>query len=133
MKDGKSRSLISRLRDSSWSKAFLILLLINFINLSANFYEGNILSSDQVQMDDPLDTISELIFEWALDGGGDLIPDNGTEQDDNSLEKLKLALLEIPGFEHFVPFFEMENLACQENPGAVHGHLSSFTPPPDRC
>ncbi|WP_051315433.1 hypothetical protein [Algoriphagus terrigena] len=133
MKDGKSRSLISRLRDSSWSKAFLFLLLVNFINLSANFYEGNILSSDQVQMADPLDTISELIFEWALDGGEDLIPDNGTEQDDNSLEKLKLALLQIPGFELFAPVFERENLACGENPSAVNGHLSSPTPPPDRC
>ena len=121
------------MRDSNWSKAFLFLLLVNFINLSANFYEGNILSSDQVRMGDPLDTISELIFEWALDGGEDLIPDNGTEQDDNSLEKLKLALMEIRGFELFAPFVEMENLACRENLSTKNGHLSSSTPPPDRC
>lgn len=133
MVNGKSRSVIGRLRESSWSKAFLFLLLVNFINLSANFYEGNILASEQLKMDDPLDTITELIFEWALDGAEDLIPDNGTEQDDNSLEKLKLALLEVPGFELFAPFFEMGNLACRENPGSVNGHFSSSSPPPDRC
>lgn len=98
MKRTKSKSLINNLRNSGWSKYCLFMLIGNFINLSANFYEGNIDISSGVNIDDPIDTITELIFEWALDGSKDLIPDNGTQQDDNSLEKMKLALLEIPGF-----------------------------------
>ncbi len=45
-------------------------------------------------MIDPLDTISKLIFQWALEGGEDLLPKNGTEQDDHSLKKLKLVIME---------------------------------------
>lgn len=129
----KSKSMISNLRDSRWSRFVLFLLITNFINLSANFYEGNILISDNVKMVDPIDTISELIFEWALDGSDDLIPDNGTQQDDNSLEKMKLALLENPGFALSPPL-------VIENPekNSIHEHLipgyfSSDSPPPDRC
>lgn len=58
-------------------------------------------------MDDPVDTISELIFEWALEGSDDLIPDNGTQQDDNSIEKIKLAISVITGFKLQVPFWNL--------------------------
>lgn len=84
-------------------------------------------------MDDPIDTLTELIFEWAMDGDDNLIPDNGTEQDDNSVKKIKLALLEIPGFklspvlmiEYTLDFTTDENL--------ISGYFSSDSPPPDRC
>lgn len=84
-------------------------------------------------MDDPIDTITELIFEWALEGSEDLIPDNGTQQDDNSFEKMKLALLEIPAYlfsapliiEGTIDFYLAENL--------ISGYFSSDSPPPDRC
>jgi hypothetical protein len=133
MKKIKSKSVISFLRKSSWSKFCLFILIANFINLSANFYEGNISISNKISMDDPIDTLTELIFEWALNGADDLFPDNGTQQDDNSLEKMKLALLEIPGFklspvltiEYTVDFSTDENL--------ISGYFSSDSPPPDRC
>ena len=84
-------------------------------------------------MDDPIDTITELIFEWALDGRNDLIPDNGTQQDDNSLEKMKLALLEMPGFKLSPPLMleSTENFSIQEH--LILGYFSSDSPPPDRC
>lgn len=125
--------MISKLRNSSWSKFCLFILIANFINLSANFYEGNILISSGVDMDDPIDTITELIFEWALDGSDDLIPDNGTQQDDNSLEKMKLALLEIPGF-LLTPVLLIEltsDFSSDEN--LISGYFSSDSPPPDYC
>lgn len=133
MKRTKSKSLINSLRNSSWSKFCLFILIGNFINLSANFYEGNIYVSSKVNIDDPIDTITELIFEWALDGSNDLIPDNGTQQDDNSLEKMKLALLEIPGFKLSPPLKleNTENFSVQEH--LIPGYFSSDSPPPDRC
>jgi hypothetical protein len=133
MSKGKTKPVISRLRQSNWSKAFLFLLIVNFINLSANFYEGNILISGAVSMEDPVDTLSELIFEWALDGGDDLIPDNGTKQDDNSLEKIKLAVLEIPGFQLDNPGSELDLNHFPEVYRIILGHFSICTPPPDRC
>lgn len=129
----KSKSVIRRLRQSGWSKVFLFLLVINFINLSANFYEGNILISGAVDMSDPVDTISELIFEWALDGSDDLIPDNGTQQDDNSLEKIKLVIAEIPGFNLCIPIFDFENPSFSYSDSLINGFFSSSSPPPDRC
>jgi hypothetical protein len=133
MRKKDSKSLISKLRNSSWSKFCLFILIANFINLSANFYEGNILISSGVNMNDPIDTITELIFEWALDGSDDLIPDNGTQQDDNSLEKMKLALLEIPGFQ-LTPVSLIEftsDFSSDEN--LISGYFSSDSPPPDFC
>lgn len=133
MKMKNSKSLASVLRKSTWSKFCVFILVTNFINLSANFYEGNISLSESVNMDDPIDTITELIFEWALDGDADVIPDNGTEQDDNSLEKMKLALLDIPGIT-FSPPGELkldQKRIVQRN--IIPGHFSSTSPPPDRC
>lgn len=128
-----TKSVISRLRQSSWSKVFLFLLVINFINLSANFYEGNILISGAVDMTDPVDTLSELIFEWAMDGSDDLIPDNGTQQDDNSLDKIKLAIIEIPGFKLCIPILDFETPRILSSIPVISGHFSSSVPPPDRC
>ncbi|MFN3999097.1 hypothetical protein [Algoriphagus sp.] len=133
MKRKETKSLISNLRNSGWSKFCLFLLVGNFINLSANFYEGNIVPTDKISMDDPIDTLTELIYEWVMDGDGDIFPDNGTEQDDNSVKKIKLALLEIPGFklssvliiESTVDFSTDENL--------ISGYFSSDSPPPDYC
>lgn len=133
MKRTKSKSLINSLRNSSWSKFCIFLLITNFINLSANFYEGNIYIVNGINMDDPIDTVTELIFEWALDGSDDLIPDNGTQQDDNSLEKMKLALLEIPGFK-LSPVLKIEfNLDFSTDENLISGYFSSDSPPPDRC
>ncbi len=125
--------MISRLRQSGWSKVLLFLLVVNFINLSANFHEGNILISGAVDMEDPMDTLSELIFEWALEGDGDLIPDNGTQQDDNSTEKIKLAILEVPGFQLSNPVLESRLLRFPGSDGLAIGYFSISAPPPDRC
>lgn len=83
-------------------------------------------------MDDPIDTITELIFEWALDGDGDIIPDNGTQQDDNSIEKIKLALVETLGFNLFPPSRVEETLDFSKAENLISGFFSSDSPPPDR-
>ncbi len=84
-------------------------------------------------MEDPMDTLSELIFEWALDGTEDFIPDNGTQQDDNSSEKIKLAILEIPGFQLNHLILELDLPHFFEADSIFLGYFSISTPPPDRC
>jgi hypothetical protein len=132
MKKRKAKSWISDMRTSSWSRFLLFLLVANFINLSANFHERNIYTAYGVNMDDPIDTITELIFEWALDGDGDIIPDNGTQQDDNSIEKIKLALVETLGFNLFPPSRVEETLDFSKAENLISGFFSSDSPPPDR-
>ena len=129
----KTKSMISKLRNSGWSKVFVFLMVVNFINLSANFYEGNILISGTVDLNDPVDTLSELIFEWALEGGDDLIPDNGTQQDDNSLEKIKLGITEITGLKLCNPILDLEIPRFTYLERIIHGYFSSSAPPPDLC
>lgn len=121
------------MRTGSWSRFLLFLLVANFINLSANFQERNIYTVNEVTLEDPMDTITELIFEWAMDGDEDVIPDNGTQQDDNSPEKIKLALQATLRF-NLVPPSQIEvtpNFSKAEN--LISGYFSSDSPPPDRC
>ncbi len=86
-----------------------------------------------MDMVDPIDTISELIFEWAMDGDEDLIPDNGTEQEDNSMEKIKLSFLEIQKYCLSAPLVFKEFKLSHSHPDLVSGHFSSDSPPPDCC
>ena len=64
-------------------------ILANFINLSVNFQEANLSPSDQIDLSDPIDTLGELVYEWVLDGDEDVIPDNGTEQEEKNTKKDK--------------------------------------------
>lgn len=127
----KNRTLIGLVRSSSWSRLLLFVLTLNFINLSANFYEGDILLSDKVNLTDPVDTISELVFEWGFDVSEDFIPDNGTQQEANAGEKIKLAIVEVPGFSLWLPLVEGSRPALPAPVQTSSGHLSSPSPPPD--
>ncbi len=57
-------------------KYLTFLLLVNFINLSANFYisssQGSAFSPSPF-IDDPMDTVAELVFEYAMDMPDDTI------------------------------------------------------------
>lgn len=70
-------------------------ILINFINLSVNFQESNLSSETLTELDDPIETLTELVYEWALDGDQDLIPDNGTEQEEKTVKKDKLWIISV--------------------------------------
>lgn len=84
--------MISMFRSRRWSSSLLFILIINFINLSVNFTE-----KDQ-ELEDPVDTVSEMIFEWCLDGDAEAIPDNGTEQEDQQLKSLKVFFVSALDF-----------------------------------
>ncbi|GAB3220581.1 hypothetical protein GCM10027454_11800 [Algoriphagus aestuariicola] len=109
----------------------LFILTLNFINLSANFYEGDIFVSNKIDLDDPMDTISELLVEWAFDLPEDFIPDNGTQQEDQGGEKIKLAIVDIPGFTLMTLHLEtpLPDLPTPQKTSC--GHLSSPSLPPD--
>ena len=85
-----SYNLMSQIKGSILYRGIFWLVLVNFINLSVNFQESQIAHPERLDLTDPMDTLSELVYEWALDGDCDVIPDNGTEQEDKSQKKGKV-------------------------------------------
>jgi hypothetical protein len=51
------------------------LLLLNFINLTANFYQPSILDDTLLRNSDPIDNLTELVMEFMLGCDDGLIPD----------------------------------------------------------
>ena len=78
----KSMTLLGMIRSSRFSRFLWIVLILNFINLSVNFTE------EYKDLDDPVDTISEMIFEWGLDVSPGTIPDNSADEEDQTVKKL---------------------------------------------
>lgn len=87
--------ILAFIRSKRLSRVLTWIILINFINLSVNFQESNLSSETLTELDDPIDTLTELVYEWALDGDQDVIPDNGTEQEEKTVKKDKLWLISV--------------------------------------
>lgn len=96
--------MLNFFRHHGAARIFFYLNLLNILNLSVNFYEGNI-SDPKDHLEDPIDTLGELVYEWALDGDCDVIPDNSTEQEDKSLKKnnWKMFCLDFPLYSFELP------------------------------
>lgn len=121
----KSSALLHRIRTSRGPRVIWFFLTFNFINLSVNF-------SEQFQeLEDPVDTISEMIYEWGFEGEADIIPDNGTEQEDQANKKVKLDWISIFEFV-LLPFF---NFRLSHDSNLIEyvqlGFTFLGTPPPD--
>lgn len=80
----KRKSVLIHLRSGAWGRMMLLLLTIQSVNLSVNF------SEKKIKIQDPVDTLTEMIYEWGLEGESDVIPDNGTEQEDQNLKSVNL-------------------------------------------
>ena len=117
-------------RHHTVAKIFFYLNLLNILNLSVNFYEGNI-SVKSEQLKDPIDTLGELVYEWALDGDCDIIPDNSTEQEDKSLKKAdwQIFYAEFPTFDF--DFFDSKKHSFFQNQILISPLNLPPTPPPD--
>jgi hypothetical protein len=68
----------------------VFLLLINFINLSANFYQSSIIDSPLLQNHDPIDSVAELVLEYVLEMDEGTIPDTEVPHEKNKFSDLKL-------------------------------------------
>ncbi|UJP67069.1 hypothetical protein IPZ59_11955 [Mongoliitalea daihaiensis] len=87
-------------------KVFILLTLVNFINLSADFYTSDSLTKKRHTFD-PIDTLAELVIEYFLDMDDEIIPDTEVPQEQRKFKDLKLyhqtfeiiQLLDITSFE----------------------------------
>jgi hypothetical protein len=71
-------------------RGMVMLLLINFVNLSANFYQSSILDSPLLENHDPIDSLAELVLEYMLDMDTETIPDTEVPHEKNKFSDLKL-------------------------------------------
>jgi hypothetical protein len=96
MKSSKNL-LMTRFFRNRWVKTSInYLLLLNFINLSANFYVNDRIDYvNSIGTGDQLDTLSELIVEWAFDADESVIPNDPENQDNQPSKKIKLALSDL--------------------------------------
>ncbi|MGY6544696.1 hypothetical protein [Arthrospiribacter ruber] len=74
------------------SKLMVYLLLINFINLSANFYHASVIDSPLLEHHDPIDSLAELVLEYVFDMDEETIPDTEVPHEKKKFSDIKLHL-----------------------------------------
>jgi hypothetical protein len=66
------------------------LLLINFINLSANFYHASIMDSAILENYDPIDSLAELVLEYVFEMDDETIPDTEVPHEKRKMIDVKI-------------------------------------------
>lgn len=74
------------------SKIMVYLLLVNFINLTANFYQASEMDSLLLQDHDPIDSITELVLEYILEMDDETVPDTEVPHEQLKFADIKLHL-----------------------------------------
>ncbi|MGY6522659.1 MAG: hypothetical protein ACXIUD_13080 [Mongoliitalea sp.] len=81
--------MIKKISNSILCKVLVLLTLVNFINLSADFYTPQTLVNKH-QLVDPIDTLAELVLEYFFDMDEKTIPDTEVPQEQRKFKDLKL-------------------------------------------
>jgi hypothetical protein len=82
--------MLRRLKKHWLLRWMVFLLLVNFVNLSANFYQSSIIDFPLLENHDPIDSIAELVLEYMLDMDDETIPDTEVPHEKNKFSDLKL-------------------------------------------
>lgn len=93
----KKNLILTQFFRIKWIKHLInFVLLLNFINLSANFYESQRIDyTNSIGSEDQLDTLSELIVEWVFEADDSTIPNDPESQDNQASKKIKLSLRDL--------------------------------------
>lgn len=73
-------------------KVIVYLLLVNFINLTANFYHSSVIDSTLLVNQDPIDSLAELVLEFIFDMDEETIPDTEVPHEKKKFSDIKLHL-----------------------------------------
>lgn len=68
------------------------LLLVNFINLTANFYHSSVMDSSLLANHDPIDSLAELVLEFVFDMDEETIPDTEVPHEKKKFSDIKLHI-----------------------------------------
>lgn len=78
------------IKKDRWIQIVSWVMLLNFVNLSANFYQTSASDSIYEIHADPIDSISELLFEYVMDMDEDTIPDTEVPEQKRKIKDLKV-------------------------------------------
>lgn len=81
--------MIRSIKHSKVWRGLTFLMLINFINLSANFYHASEIDSLMLEHQDPIDSLAELVLEYFLNMDEEIIPDTEIPHEKRKLGDIK--------------------------------------------
>lgn len=82
--------MLMRLKKQKFSQGVIYLLLVNFINLTANFYTASSIDSSLLNQHDPIDSLAELVLEFVLEMDEETIPDTEVPHEKKKFSDIKL-------------------------------------------
>lgn len=83
--------MIRKLKKSTVVRYTTYLLLINFFNLTANFYQEAVNNPYSIGLTDPIDTLTEIIIEFIFEMDDQIIPDTDVPNETKDNPDIKLA------------------------------------------
>ncbi|WP_235893440.1 hypothetical protein [Litoribacter populi] len=96
--------MIRKFKSGIWNKVLTFILLVNFVNLSANFYHASEMDSNLLQYQDPIDSLAELVLEYVLEMDDETIPDTEVPHEKRKIADIKLLYsAEKISFDQFLP------------------------------
>lgn len=81
--------MIRKINKSRLWKGLTYLMLVNFINLSANFYHASEMDSLMLKHQDPIDSLAELVLEYVFEMDDETIPDTEVPHEKRKLADVK--------------------------------------------
>lgn len=90
-------------------KGLTYLMLVNFINLSANFYHASEMDSLMLEHEDPIDSIAELVLEYFFEMDDETIPDTEVPHEKRKMGDIKqLYVSPLFSFQLGLPQIKLE-------------------------
>ena len=84
-------------------------MLVNFINLSANFYHASEMDSLMLEHQDPIDSIAELVLEYFFEMDDETIPDTEIPHEKRKMGDIKqLYVASLVSFHLALPEVKLE-------------------------
>lgn len=83
--------MFKAIRKSRIISIITIVLLFNFVNLTANFYHPANFNSIGQSLIDPIDTLAEIIVEFIFELDDQIIPDTEVPHEKKKIQDIKLA------------------------------------------
>jgi len=106
------------------------ILLINFINLTANFYQVSSLDDTLLKYEDPYDSVAELVLEYILDMDDETVPDTELPEDKRKILDIN-SLLEGASFQ-IIPQQSIQIISDEYFSSDMYKNiaLAKISPPP---
>lgn len=119
---------MSKLKNSSWTRVINFLLILNFINLSANFYISD--TRNRREIFDPIDTVAEIFIEYIFEMEKEIIPDTEIPNGERKFKDFKLYFEKTNLSSAMKNSATCNNWPIENEEGFLQSYLNNPSPPP---